>query len=120
MKESIELFDKKTGKTRLYERDLETVPYDMDDMINSMTFDAQNVKFNERVEKNKANSKDITDNVKSIAKFLVIYFRNQFTEEQAMSLDPKNIGKISDWKYRGVGMVTDDEELGEDESDSKK
>lgn len=119
-KEEIRLFDSKTGNAKVYQRDLERVPYTMIDMMNSMEFDLATTRFQEKVEKKRLNDKDIEANVRAMAKFLVKYFRNQFTIEQAMGYDPKNMDEIITWKLRSSGFVDNNPEVVEADEEEKK
>lgn len=91
VKETIKLFE--DGKYNTYERDLAKEPLTLEDWYNAMVLDGASQNYGKKATGDgKLTKKDSEDIVNADIKFVVGYFKNQFTFEQAKKgIEPKTM-----------------------------
>lgn len=110
-KETIKLFE--DGEYKTYERDLAKQPLNMEDFMAAAVLEGQQKNYNDKmINANKeVTPKDTENLVKADIKFIVTYFRNQFTYEQAKAgVRPQIINKeLNDWFNKASGLLNTEE-----------
>lgn len=118
MKETIKLYE--DGEYKTYERDMAKIPLTVEDWMNASELDIAQHNYSTRMAGDKPmKAKDAQDLVKADVKFVVNYFRNQFTYEQAKKgIAPKvMIEDFNRWYNQSAGSLA----IGDSEkSDPKK
>jgi hypothetical protein len=117
MKETIKLYE--DGEYKTYERDMAKIPLTVEDWMNANELDVAQHNYSMKTTSDKPmKAKDAQDLVKADVKFVVNYFRNQFTPDQAMKgIAPKvMIEEFNRWYSQSAGAL----DIGNEKGDQKK
>lgn len=117
MKETIKLYE--DGEYKTYERDMAKNPLTVEDWMNASELDIAQHNYSMKMAGDKPmKAKDAQDLVKADVKFVVNYFRNQFTYEQAKTgIAPKvMVEEFNRWYSQSAGALS----LSDEKGDPKK
>lgn len=105
-KETIKLFE--DGEYKEYTRDMAKQPLNLEDWMNSISLDAvQHNYANKSASDKELTNKDASELAKADIKFIVNFFKGQFTFEQAKAgIEPTiMLSKFNDWYKQSSGVL---------------
>lgn len=117
MKETIKLYE--DGEYKTYERDMAKIPLTVEDWMNASELDIAQHNYSTKMVGDKPmKAKDAQDLIKADVKFVVSYFRNQFTYEQAKKgIAPKvMVEEFNRWYNQSAGAL----DIGNEKGGPKK